>query len=117
MIQHSQTIARMNNPTFVISSAAIATLEIRTIAREVKHLVLRENYDLADIAFVVRQRASYAPTIARVMREESVPCNLELRIETRDVPASPRALKLLDVLEESATALTTPLFALVQLLI
>jgi ATP-dependent helicase/DNAse subunit B len=79
-------------------------MEIRAIAREIKHLVLRENYRLADIALVVRQRASYAQTIARVMGEESVPCNLEPRVETKEVPAIRAVLKLLDVLEESANA-------------
>jgi ATP-dependent helicase/DNAse subunit B len=73
--------------------------EIRTIAREVKRLVLVENYDLAEIALVVRQRASYGPTISRVMLEESLPCNLELRIEAGDVPANRAALKLLSLLE------------------
>ena len=73
--------------------------EIRTIAREVKRLVLVENYDLAEIALVVRQRATYGPTITRVMLEESLPCNLELRIEAGDVPANRAALKLLSLLE------------------
>ena len=73
--------------------------EIRTIAREVKRLVLTENYDLAEIALVVRQRATYGPTITRVMLEESLPCNLELRIEAGDVPANRAALKLLSLLE------------------
>ena len=69
--------------------------EIRTIAREVKRLVLTENYDLADIALVVRERSTYGPTISRVLLEESIPCNLELRIDAADVPASRAALKLL----------------------
>lgn len=73
--------------------------EIRTIAREVKRLVLVENYDLAEIALVVRQRATYGPTITRVMLEESLPCNLELRIDAGDVPANRAALKLLSLLE------------------
>ena len=73
--------------------------EIRTVAREVKRLVLTENYDLADIALVVRQRATYASTITRVMLEESLPCNLELRIDAGDVPANRAALKLLVLLE------------------
>jgi ATP-dependent helicase/DNAse subunit B len=73
--------------------------EIRTIAREVKRLVLVENYDLAEIALVVRQRATYGPTITRVMLEESLPCNLELRIEAGDVPANRAALKLFSLLE------------------
>ncbi|HEY8413002.1 MAG TPA: PD-(D/E)XK nuclease family protein, partial [Pyrinomonadaceae bacterium] len=73
--------------------------EIRTVAREVKRLVLTENYDLAEIALVVRQRATYASTITRVMLEESLPCNLELRIDAGDVPANRAALKLLMLLE------------------
>ncbi|HSL53967.1 MAG TPA: PD-(D/E)XK nuclease family protein, partial [Pyrinomonadaceae bacterium] len=77
--------------------------EIRTIAREVKRLVLVENYDLADIALVVRQRATYGPTITRVMLEESLPCNLELRIDAGDVPANRAALKLLSLLEGLST--------------
>ncbi|HEU4833655.1 MAG TPA: hypothetical protein VFS90_04540, partial [Pyrinomonadaceae bacterium] len=77
--------------------------EIRTIAREVKRLVLVENYDLAEIALVVRQRATYGPTITRVMLEESLPCNLELRIEAGDVPANRAALKLFSLLEGLST--------------
>ena len=73
--------------------------EIRTIAREVKRLVLTENYDLSEIALVVRERATYGPTITRVMLEESLPCNLELRIDAGDVPANRAALKLLSLLE------------------
>ena len=78
-------------------------IEIRTIAREVKRLVLTEQYDLADIAVVVREPAAYANTIARVMREESVPCNLELRIDSTDVPANRAALKLIALLEAIAS--------------
>ncbi len=77
--------------------------EIRTIAREVKRLVLTENYDLADIALVVRERSTYGPTISRVLLEESIPCNLELRIDAADVPASRAALKLLTLLEGLTT--------------
>lgn len=73
--------------------------EIRTIAREIKRLVLTANYDLADIALVVRERAAYSSTIARVLMEESLPCNLELRIDAADVPANRAALKLLVLLE------------------
>ena len=74
--------------------------EIRAIAKEIKRLVLREGYSLADIALVVRQRASYAETIARVMREESLPCNLESRIDANDIPANRAVLKLFAILEE-----------------
>jgi ATP-dependent helicase/DNAse subunit B len=74
--------------------------EIHAVAGEIKRLVLEEKYDLADIALIVRQRASYAQTIARVMQEESVPCNLELRIDAADVPATRAAIKLLLLLEQ-----------------
>jgi len=73
--------------------------EIRTIVREIKRLVLTENYSLADCALVVRKRGPYAYTIARVLAEESLPCNLELRIDAGDVPANRAALKLLTLLE------------------
>jgi ATP-dependent helicase/DNAse subunit B len=74
--------------------------EIREIAKEIKQLVLREGYSLADMALVVRQRAAYAETIARVMREESLACNIELRVEANDVPANRAALKLFAILEQ-----------------
>ena len=77
--------------------------EIRTIAREVKRLVLTENYELADIALVVRERATYGPVISRVLLEESIPCNLELRVDAGDVPANRAALKLLTLLEGLTT--------------
>lgn len=76
--------------------------EIRAIAKEVKQLVRTSGFKLSEIALVVRQRAAYAETIARVLREESVPCNLELRVAASDVPANRAALKLLAVVEELA---------------
>jgi ATP-dependent helicase/nuclease subunit B len=83
--------------------------EIHAIAKEIKRLVLREGYSLADIALVIRQRASYADTIARVMREESLPCNLESRIQANDIPATRAALKLFAILEQlSRDEITTP---------
>src|SRR5258708_726708 len=75
--------------------------EIRHIAKEIKRLVRCESYSLADIALVVRQRASYAEVIARVMREESLPCNLEARREVGDIPSARAALKLLAILEQA----------------
>jgi ATP-dependent helicase/DNAse subunit B len=74
--------------------------EIRNVAKEIKHLVLREGYSLADVALVVRQRAAYAKTIARVMRAESLPCNLESHIEASDIPGLRAALKLFAILEQ-----------------
>ncbi|MDQ2920325.1 MAG: hypothetical protein M3R52_01730, partial [Acidobacteriota bacterium] len=74
--------------------------EIRAIAKEVKLLVLREGYSLAEIALVVRQRAAYAETIARVMREEALPCNLEWRIDANAIPGLRAALKLFAILEQ-----------------
>ena len=77
--------------------------EIRTIVREIKRLVLTQNYSLADCALVVRKRGPYAYVIARVLAEESLPCNLELRIDAGDVPANRAALKLLTLLEGLTT--------------
>ena len=73
--------------------------EIRTIVREIKRLVLMENYNLADIALVVRKRAAYAYTISRVLHQEALPCNLDLRVDAGAIPANRAALKLLTLLE------------------
>jgi ATP-dependent helicase/DNAse subunit B len=81
--------------------------EIHAVAKEVKRLVLIEGFNLADIALVVRQRAAYAETIARVMREELLPCNLESRIDVNDIPAVRAALKLFAILEELSRADST----------
>ena len=74
--------------------------EIRSIAKEIKRLVLLEKFNLSEIALVVRQRAAYAETIARVMREESLPCNVERTVVAGDIPAARAALKLLSVLND-----------------
>jgi ATP-dependent helicase/DNAse subunit B len=76
--------------------------EIRAIAKEIKKLVLVEDYRLADIALIVRERAAYADTVLRVMEHESVPCNLTRRIDAGQIPAARAALKLFAVLEELA---------------
>ncbi|HEY7784080.1 MAG TPA: PD-(D/E)XK nuclease family protein [Pyrinomonadaceae bacterium] len=76
--------------------------EIRTIAKEIKQLLLAENYQLSEIALVVRERESYAETISRVMRDESLPCNLNRRIVAGEIPATRAVLKLLAVLDELA---------------
>ena len=78
--------------------------EIHAIAKEIKRLTLLEHYQLSDIALVVRQRDAYAKTIARVMREECIPCKLESRIDVVDVPATRAALKLLELLETPLTS-------------
>ena len=76
--------------------------EIRAIAKEIKRLVLLEGYELPDIALVVRERAAYAETITRVMREELLPSSLDRRITVNEIPATRAALKLLGILEELA---------------
>ncbi len=76
--------------------------EIRAVAKEVKRLVLREGFRLEEIALVVRQKASYADTLSRVMREESLPCSLESRIDATEIPGVRAALKLFAILEDSA---------------
>ncbi len=78
--------------------------EIRKVAKEIKRLVIDEDYRLADIALIVRERASYADTIARVMRDESIPCDLERRINVSDIPAVRAARKLFEMLESVAQA-------------
>lgn len=82
--------------------------EIREIAKEIKRLILQAGHSLADIALVVRERAAYADTIARIMREESLPCNLEFRVDANDIPANRAALKLLDILDQMSADQAAP---------
>jgi ATP-dependent helicase/DNAse subunit B len=73
--------------------------EIRAIAKEIKRLVFTEGYQLSDIALVVRERAAYAETILRVCADESIPCNLERRVEALEVPAVRASAKLFQLLK------------------
>jgi len=80
--------------------------EVRVIAKEIKRLVLLEKYDLAEIALVVRERASYADTILRVLRDEGIPCNVERQIEAIEIPAVRACQKLFQMLgHEGSSAL------------
>ena len=58
---------------------------------------------------MVRERAAYAETIARVMHEETLPCNLDRRITVDEIPATRAALKLLAMLDELCRAETSVL--------
>ncbi|MBA3512778.1 MAG: PD-(D/E)XK nuclease family protein [Pyrinomonadaceae bacterium] len=80
--------------------------EIRAVAKEIKRLVFSESYQLSDIALIVRELESYGETIERVMREESIPCNLERRMETVEIPAVRAARKLFQLLTELAEDVT-----------
>ncbi len=74
--------------------------EIRKIAKEIKRLVLVENYRPSEIAVVVRERGSYEELIARVFEQERIPCALGHRIALTEVPEVRAALKLFDMLIE-----------------
>src|SRR5712671_3742938 len=76
-------------------------VEIRSIAKEIKRLILTENYKLSEIALVVRERAAYADTILRVCAEESIPANLERRVEAVDTPAMRACGKLFELLKKA----------------
>jgi ATP-dependent helicase/DNAse subunit B len=76
--------------------------EIRSIAKEIKSLVLKEGYQLPDIALVVRERSAYAETVLRGCAAESIPCNLERRVEAIHVPAVRACGKLFALLKEPA---------------
>ena len=82
--------------------------EIRAIAKRIKRLVLVDGYSLKEIAIVVRELAAYSDTIARILKEESIPCALNRRIPLADVPAARAAVKLFELLIElSREALET----------
>ena len=74
--------------------------ELRSIAKEIKRLIVEDNYKLADMALVVRERAAYADLILRVFAAESVPCNLERRVAANDIPCIRASAKLLQILKD-----------------
>ena len=76
-------------------------VEIRSIAKEIKRLILTQGYQLSEIALVVRERAAYADTILRVCADESIPTNLERRVEAVDVPAVRACGKLFQLLKDT----------------
>ena len=78
--------------------------EIRKIAKEIKRLVTQENYPLGDIALVVRERASYADTVTRVMKDEEIACDLDRRINVIEIPAIKAARKVFEMLDGLARA-------------
>jgi len=92
---------QINNLRCELLECADRELEIRSIAKEIKRLVLTDSYRLSDIALVVRERASYSDTILRVFADESIPCNLERRAAAKDVPAVRACGKLFLLLKES----------------
>jgi len=89
-------------PTALLLECGDRETEIRSIAKEIKSLVLNEGYQLSDIALVVRERSAYADTILRVCADESIPCNLERRVEAIHVPAVRACGKLFQLLKEPA---------------
>ena len=99
---------QINNLRYTLFECADRELEIRSIAKEIKQLILTNDYNLSDIALVVRERASYADAIARVFADESIPCNLERRIEAEHVPAIRACDKLFQILKEPREHLTNP---------
>ncbi len=76
-------------------------VEIRSIAKEIKRLILTSGHKLTEIALVVRERAAYADTILRVCAEESIPANLERRVEAVDVPAIRACRKLFRLFKDN----------------
>ncbi|MDX6557980.1 MAG: ATP-dependent helicase/nuclease subunit, partial [Blastocatellia bacterium] len=76
-------------------------VEVRSIAKEIKRLILTQGYKLSEIALVVRERAAYADTILRVCADESIPANLERRVEAVDTPAIRACGKLFQLLKDT----------------
>ena len=97
-----------NNLQCTLCECSDRELEIRSIAKEIKRLVLTDNYQLSDIALVVRERAAYADTIVRVFGDEGIPCNLERRVEAADIPAIRACGKLFQLLRTAHEETANP---------
>jgi len=104
----SAATPQITNLRYTLFECADRELEIRSIAKEIKRLILAHDYQLSDIALVVRERASYADTITRVFADETIPCNLERRVEAPDVPALRACGKLFQLLKEPRESVKNP---------
>jgi ATP-dependent helicase/DNAse subunit B len=89
-------------PVVTLLECGDREVEIRSIAKEIKRLILTQGYKLSEIALVVRERAAYADAILRVFAHESIPANLERRIEALDTPAMRACGKLFQLLKDPA---------------
>jgi len=97
----NETLSQVSNLRHItLFECGDREVEIRSIAREIKRLILEADYKLSEIALVLRERAAYAEAIARVCDEESIPCNLERRVEAMHVPAVRACGKLFQLLSE-----------------
>lgn len=83
-------------------------VEVRSISREIKRLVLTGDYQLADIAVVVRERAAYADAIVRVFADEAIACSLDRRVEAPAIPSVRACGKLFRLLKEPAADVKNP---------
>ena len=90
---------QINNLRYTLLECSDREIEIRSIAKEIKRLVLLENYRLSEISLVVRERAAYADIIARVFADQSIPCHLERRVEAHHIPAIRACGKLFQLLK------------------
>lgn len=93
--------AAPGNTRFSLYECADREVELRSIAKEIKRLLVQEKYQLKDVALVVRERAAYAETILRVCAAESIPCNLERRIIASEIPCVRACVKLFQILKDS----------------
>jgi len=87
-------------PVYRLLECSDRETEVRSIAKEIKQLVLAGDFKLSDIALVVRERAAYLETILRVCAAEGIPCNLERRVEAQHVPCVRASAKLFQILKE-----------------
>jgi ATP-dependent helicase/DNAse subunit B len=97
-----------NSLRYMLLECSDRELEIRSIAKEIKRLVLLKNHRLTEIALVVRERAAYADTIVRVFAEEGIPCNLERRVAANDIPAIRACGKLFQLLQNPQEETANP---------
>jgi superfamily I DNA/RNA helicase len=92
--------AQAGSPPYQLLECSDRGTEMGVIAKEIKRLVLNEKFKLSDIALVVRERAAYADIILRVCAAESIPCNLQRRVESQHIPSLRACGKLLQILKE-----------------
>jgi ATP-dependent helicase/DNAse subunit B len=75
-------------------------VEIRTIAKEIKRLVLNDGYALSEIALVFRQSTNYFELVDRIFEDEGIPCNLGRSQNIGEIAPVRAAIKLFELFTE-----------------
>jgi ATP-dependent helicase/nuclease subunit B len=85
----------------IVISAPDRAAEVRSVAREIKRLVIEERVPLDEITLVCRSLSIYAPHIERVFSECAIPLTVDDSLQVTENPAVLALLRLFNLSGQS----------------